>query len=265
MIDPELFSRPRLDVPIEEDDAAPIVAQAGVEEQGRFYSAHSHARAQLFHIVRGSLIVETEHGKFVVPPERALWIPPSVAHAVTYLRDSSLRYLYFRPETVMHLSARPSVTRLSPLMRELITAFMAYPRGETDVGPAARIAAVILDQMSTDPIMPLHLPMPTSERLRRAIEELEQYPDRLDTLPDIAGRAAMSERSFERRFRAETGLSFRAWRRQAKLVKAIELLSQGLPVTDVADRLGYEGVSAFIQSFRSAFGTTPGRYFRKPD
>lgn len=70
-------------------------------------------------------------------------------------------------------------------------------------------------------------------------------------------RAALSERSFERHFRSETGLSFRAWRRQARLLKAVEWLSLGAPVGEVSDRLGYEGPSAFVAGFRKAFGVTP--------
>ncbi len=103
--------------------------------------------------------------------------------------------------------------------------------------------------------------MPTSQRLRDAVAAINLDPARTDSLSDVAAMAAQSERSFERHFRAETGLSFRAWRRQARLMKAVEWLSLGAPVGNVADRLGYEGPSAFVAAFRKAFGVTPGRYF----
>ena len=138
---------------------------------------------------------------------------------------------------------------------------MAYPRDQASDGPAARIAAVILDQLAAEPATPLHLPMPRSGRLRRAVADLVADPARADSLADVARRAALSERSFERHFHGETGLSYRAWRRQARLTKAVEWLSLGASVGDVADRLGYEGASAFVASFRRAFGVTPGRYF----
>ena len=56
-------------------------------------------------------------------------------------------------------------------------------------------------------------------------------------------------------------MGFRNWRKQARLMRALELLADGVPVSDVSDRLGYEGPSAFIAMFRQAFGVTPGRYF----
>lgn len=251
-----------------DEHPAPVIAYAHEQDGNTRNPAHSHARAQLFHIVSGSVTVETRRGSFVVPPERALWMPQGVRHAVTYHQPTSLRYLYFRPEAVPHLPGEPSVIRLSPLLRELILAFMTYPHEAVADGPAARLAAVILDQLVAERVAPLHLPMPASTRLRRAVAGLTADPSRADSLTDVAGRAAMSERSFERHFRGETGLSYRAWLRQARLMKAVEWLSLGVPVGDIAHRLGYEGTSAFIASFRRAFGVTPGRYFadrRWPD
>jgi AraC-like DNA-binding protein len=261
MIHPENLVHPDLNLGESEDYPAPVVAYAGDAEKGVHYEPHSHRRAQLFHIVSGSVTVETKHGSFVVPPERAVWIPSDVPHAVTYLQRSSLRYLFFRPEAVLHLPRDPSVIRLSPLLRELILTFMSYRRDEAPDGPAGRIVGVMLDQLATEPVAPLHLPMPSSARLRRAVSELAADPSRADGLAEVARRAALSERSFERHFRSETGLSYRAWRRQARLMKAVEWLSLGAAVGDVADRLGYEGPSAFVAGFRKAFGVTPGRYF----
>jgi AraC-like DNA-binding protein len=261
MVHPDNLIHPDLSLREAEDYAAPVVGYVGDAEKNLHYQAHSHRRAQLFHIVSGSVTVETERGSFVVPPERALWIPSNVSHAVTYLQRCSLRYLFFRPDAVQHLPRDASVIRLSPLLRELILAFMDYPRYDASGGPARRIADVVLDQLTTEPVVPLHLPMPSSARLRRAVNEVAADPTRTDGLADVARRAALSERSFERHFRAETGLSFRDWRRQARLMKAVEWLSLGTAVGVVADRLGYEGPSAFVASFRNAFGVTPGRYF----
>ena len=45
-------------------------------------------------------------------------------------------------------------------------------------------------------------------------------------------------------------MSFRTWRQQLRLQKALELLAEGRPVTSVAIDLGYESPSAFIAMFR---------------
>lgn len=261
MIHPDHLVHPDLTLISAKDYRAAIVAYAGKAAKYTHFDWHSHRRAQLFHIVSGAVMVETARGAFVVPPERALWIPPAVLHAVTYLHDTSQRFLFFRPKAVRHLPREPAVIKLSPLLRELALALMRYPRGDAHKGPARRIADVIADQLATESAAPLHLPMPSSPRLRRVAAEIAADPARSGSLAERANRAALSERSFERHFRAETGLSFRTWLRQAKLLKAVEWLSLGTPVGEIADRLGYEQPSAFVAGFRRAFGVTPGRYF----
>src|SRR5262249_30438987 len=161
---------------------------AGSVPKGQHYGWHAHRRAQLFHIVSGAVTVRTRRGTFVVPPERAVWIPSRVEHAVTYLHDCSQRFLFFRPELTRHLPREPAVIRLSPLLRELTLAFMGYGRDEANKGPAARIAGVILDQLATEPATPLHLPMPNAERLRRAVTDAVGDPIASKTLPEAAAQ-----------------------------------------------------------------------------
>lgn len=260
-IHPDNLVHPDLGLAESQDYPAAAVCYSGSVAKDTHYDRHRHRRAQLFHIVSGAVTVETQRGAFVVPPERAVWIPSDIVHAVTYLHDTAQRFVFFRPEAVEHLPAEPAVIRLSPLLRELILALMGYARDDAAGGPAGRIVGVILDQLATEPAAPLHLPMPGSERLRRAVAALAADPARGENMAGIAAKAALSERSFERHFRAETGLSFRAWRQQARLMKAVEWLSLGGSVGEIADRLGYEQPSAFVAGFRRAFGVTPGRYF----
>ncbi|QDY99652.1 AraC family transcriptional regulator [Nitratireductor mangrovi] len=265
MIHPDSRIHPDLSLAEADDYPAAILAYAGTVAKHTHYGRHRHRRAQLFHIVSGAVTVDTDRGSFIVPPERAVWIPSDVSHGVTYLQDCAQRFLFFRPEAVAHLPQVPAVIRLSPLLRELILAFMAHARDAPEDGPAGRLAAVILDQLVTEEVAPLHLPMPREDRIRSAVDGLVDEPGRRDGLAAVAARAALSARSFERHFQAETGMSFRAWRRQARLMKAVELLSLGIPVGEIADRLGYEGTSAFIAGFRRAFGVTPGRYFARDE
>jgi AraC-like DNA-binding protein len=80
---------------------------------------------------------------------------------------------------------------------------------------------------------------------------------RLEEWADWAGIGA---RTMSRRFVAETGLTFAQWRQQARLLRALEKIADGVPVTTIALDLGYDNVSAFIDMFRRAMGTTPGKY-----
>jgi AraC-like DNA-binding protein len=66
-------------------------------------------------------------------------------------------------------------------------------------------------------------------------------------------------------FRAETGLSFGAWRQRARLLSALQLLAENESVTQTAIAVGYASTSAFVAAFRRALGNTPGQYFTQLD
>ncbi len=241
--------------------AAKIIGLASSQPRGSVTEWHSHETAQLFHVVKGSLAIHTECGTFFAPPERAVWLPSRLPHETHYLSDTEIRYLYIQNEVAMDLPQEPQVLQVTRLLRELILEFMSYPRQETAEGPAARIGEVILDQLKMLPVSPLQLPMPQDAKLRALCEGIVRCPAEVPALAEAAAACAMSVRSFERRIREETNMNYRTWCRQVKLFRALELLSAGRPVSDVSHKLGYEGPSAFVSTFRKAFGVTPGRYF----
>ena len=239
-----------------------VLAYARDWSAGLLREWHSHERAQLIHLVKGSLRVETAAGTWVVPPERAVWVPGFVEHQVTALSTSLFRTLYVRIEGGEGLPDACSVVNVTPLLRELILALMARPRDYDEKGADGRLAQVILDEIAASPAAPLHLPMPRTKSLRQIAWDLRADPSDSRGLDDWAREMGVSPRTFSRRFTGETGMGFREWRKQARLMRALELLADGMPVSDVSDRLGYEGPSAFVAMFRQAFGITPGRYFR---
>ena len=55
---------------------------------------HSHPWAQLAISTTGVTRLTVAQGSYIVPPSRALWIPPGVEHAVTVVEDADLRTLY---------------------------------------------------------------------------------------------------------------------------------------------------------------------------
>ncbi|MEI9985493.1 MAG: AraC family transcriptional regulator [Aliidongia sp.] len=92
-------------------------------------------------------------------------------------------------------------------------------------------------------------------------DALQKAPERNETLDEWADLVGASRRTLARRFQAETGMSFGAWRQQLRLIEALTRLAAGQPVTIVAQDLGYDSPSAFTAMFRRALGQTPSRYF----
>ncbi|MEM9516072.1 MAG: helix-turn-helix domain-containing protein, partial [Actinomycetota bacterium] len=68
----------------------------------------------------------------------------------------------------------------------------------------------------------------------------------------------------QRRFVAETGLTFTLWRAQLRLQAAAALLSAGESVETVAMRCGYASTGGFARAFKAATGLTPSSFTAPP-
>ncbi|OCZ57563.1 hypothetical protein A7P21_00715 [Acinetobacter seifertii] len=70
------------------------------------------------------------------------------------------------------------------------------------------------------------------------------------------------ERTISRIFIRDTGMNYQNWRQQWRLLRAIEMLSEGIQISEVAQQLEFISDSAFIVFFRQHTGTTPVRYLQ---
>ena len=83
------------------------------------------------------------------------------------------------------------------------------------------------------------------------------------TLAELAGHARMSERTFTRRFREETGLSATRWLVQQRVALARRLLeATDTPVEKVATAAGFGTTASMRQHLHAAIGVAPLTYRR---
>ena len=81
---------------------------------------------------------------------------------------------------------------------------------------------------------------------------------------DLARRAAMSERTFLRRFHDATGTTPKAWLQYERIAHAQDLLeSSDQSVDRVAESTGYRSTETFRAAFRAQVGVPPGAYRRQ--
>lgn len=227
----------------------------------REYGWHRHVRGQMFCIESGLMHVCTSHGSWLLPPHRAGWIPPAMEHKVSVMGALSGWSVLIAPAACASLPALPCVTGVSELKRALVRRAACWGAQAALSPEQQRVMAVLFDEVGRAPRQPLHLPMPTDRRLLRVARAVLAQHGEHRTLDAWAAWGGMSARTLSRLFRAETGLGFGQWCRQAGLMQALERLARGEPVTTVADALGYASASNFIAMFRRAFGDSPGRYF----
>jgi AraC-like DNA-binding protein len=223
-------------------------------------AGHTHDWSQLLYASQGVMVVETAEGSWVVPPHRAVWIPAGVEHAVTMRGSVSMRTVYFAEDVGIGLTST-TVVNVSPLLREIVVHCAALGRLDVRDPHEARLAGLLVDLLAAVEAVPLSLPMPRDPRAVRVAEAVRRDPASGATVAMLARRAAAGARTVERLFLAETGMTFGTWRKQARLHHALVLLAQGVAVANVASEVGYSSPSAFIATFKTTLGTTPGRVF----
>ena len=207
----------------------------------------------------GLLTVDAGNCRWVVPATHAVCIPPALPHGLYSHGPYSGWSVYVAASACKELPDKPRILAITGLLREAATRAAAWKENVLTASQA-RLAGVILDEIQSLPLANLGLPMPQDTRLRRIARALTERPHDDRRLEAWAAWAGLSPRTVTRRFSAETGFSFTEWRQRVRLLRALELLAAGQPVTAIALDLGYDNVSAFIALFRRVFGVTPGRY-----
>jgi AraC-like DNA-binding protein len=239
----------------------PIAAMAKDFPDGYRIPNARHERGQLVYGVTGVMTVTTPHGTWVVPPQRAVWVPPRTDHATRISGRVGMRTLYLRRDVARVLPARCCVVNVSPLLRELILAATRMPVLYDRRGRDGRVMTLILDELKGAADLPLHLPRPRDRRAQRICEAILAAPADARGLDAWAVEVGASTRTLARLFQRETGMSFASWRQQARLLESLRRLAAGEPVTAVALDCGYRSPSAFAAMFRRALGVAPTAYF----
>lgn len=221
---------------------------------------HSHPHAQLLYASSGVMSVIADNAAFVIPPQRAIWLPAGTPHEVSCRGHVSLRTLYV-DEAEAGLAARVcEVIEVSPFMRALIVELSRFGQEHAPGEREIAIARVLIHELKEMEVAPYRAPMPTDPRLLRVCHYILEEPAARDDLDELAARAGMSRRSFTRQFKLEVGMGLAVWRQQVRLMSALSLLAEGEPVTSVAFAVGYDSPSAFSALFRRSFGAPPSEY-----
>jgi AraC-like DNA-binding protein/quercetin dioxygenase-like cupin family protein len=229
--------------------------------RGDGFARHRHDEHQLAWTASGVLTMATAESTWVLPRSRALWMPAGRDHSVNVTLSAQMYSLYFRPRPVGAGWTEPTVVAVSPLLGELILHLTDHAVSGDE---RRRAEALVFDLLEPVSVAPLHTPPLRDERARFIADALAAAPDDPRTLAEWGRAAGASERTLSRIFVRDTGLSFREWRAQLRLIAALPLLAAGAAVASVSSAVGYANPSAFIAAFRRVFGVTPRAYFGPP-
>jgi len=102
--------------------------------------------------------------------------------------------------------------------------------------------------------------MSTIERIRRAVDYMEERLKEPLPPEDAARVAGFSSWHFQKLFRATTGDCFKEYIRKRRLTCALaDLLEGDRPLIQLAFDYQFESQESFTRAFKRMFGTTPGK------
>lgn len=231
--------------------------------RGTRLGIHAHREAQLLFAAQGLMQVTTPKGQWLVPPTRAVWLPPRVEHAVDVLADIEMRALLVEPAWLMtHARSsrlqREFVVRVEQLLRETVLALFGE---STEPLHIAALAQVALFELCEAEDAVTFIPLPKDPRARRVAELVLAEPAAARGLDHLARLSGTSTRTITRLFAAETDLTFKEWRRRARIMAAVQALeNRTTSIKQISSRLGFQSVAAFSYAFRQVMGVTPSAF-----
>lgn len=237
-----------------------VIVRPARYARGYSSNLHRHRLGQVLYATKGLMTAETPGGTWLVPAGRAVWIPAMQEHSAELLADTEMCSIYIDPAYTQGLPASCKVITVTPLLRELalFAAQEACKRNEA----VERAVGSLVSHLVADAVgNPLEMPVPASPQLRRIYDALLADPSDERTIDDWAAIAGMGGRTLIRRLQRETGMTFRVWRQQIRLLASLGMIAQGKPITSVAFDAGYSTPSAYCAAFRKCFGVSPSAYF----
>jgi len=218
---------------------------------------HAHGASQVIYATHGVMEVSAGQSFWLIPPQFAIWIPARTTHRIRMPGAVSMRSLYLRPGLAPKLPATCGVLHVTPLLRELIVEAVRIGQLHTRNRLHRALRDLIVFHLQSASPVPTFLTLPKDPRALAVAQALIATQANNPSLDSLCSSAGASVRTIERVFRSEVGIDFATWRRQARLMKAVELLAGGSSVKQVAFATGYRQPSAFVGMFRRTFAATP--------
>ncbi len=136
--------------------------------------------------------------------------------------------------------------------------------GQAAAARAARLAVAPLNRDGGQAQYIQHEPPATAANLAPVLDWMLSNIDKPLIVTQMAAHAGMSERTFARRFREQTGTSPVQWLQMVRLRRAQELLEQEAATIDqIAFASGFASPVTFRATFRRSMGITPAVYRKR--
>lgn len=227
---------------------------------------HAHARHQLLYASAGLLRLETAAGQWLLPPQRAAWIPGGARHRVHAPQSTALCTAYLDARLCLRPPAEVAVFEAPPVVQSMLRYAARWdPRRAADDAVADRYFAGLaaLCEALAGEARAFFLPAARSEAVQRAMDHALAHLGEEASVTGAARAAGVSPRTLARRFAAEAAMSYSHFVQRARMLRAMALLAGGAQVTEVGFAVGFASTAAFSRAFAAFAGEAPSAFRRR--
>lgn len=248
-------------------------------------SLHFHDFYECYLLLSGTLRYQIESASFSIQPGDLLLIGPNQLHRplftqtdepyerlVLWLSRSFVERLS-TPETDLAAcfsAQRLSANRLSAEQHEAITRQFFALLNATNSEQFGR--DVLCSSLVTSLLVTLNRALAGRERalprtdirVSMLVKTISSYLDahlsEPISLDELSKTVFLSKYYLERVFRRETGVSIYQMLLQKRMIRARDLMREGLSLTLVAQQCGFSEYSGFYKAFKNEYGISPREY-----
>lgn len=224
------------------------------------FPVERHTWGQFVYSVAGTIELTISSSRYAAPRDFGVWLPPLTDHIAWAGDDASYFLLDIDAQLCDSFPQTTSILTVSPIAKAILLDLkirgVRTPKSAID----ERLLGVLIDQLSIGSPLESFLPWSKDPAIMKVLEELSKNPGDRRTLDEWAWQVHCTERTLSRRFKRDLGMTFIEWRQRLRLSRALTMLSDGISVQLVAQKLGYSTTSAFIVMFQKEVGATPNSF-----
>lgn len=156
------------------------------------------------------------------------------------------------------------ISELSGIFYRLRDAYIQTPRDEYKGAEATNALSAFLMRLCRD-----HTPRNVqsdsrSSRLyQQVIETMQQVLYENLSIQEISQRNAISTTTVKDLFRKYTGVGPKKYYSDMRGIEALRLLSEGVDISEITEKMNYSSVGYFTNVFKKQFGLPPSRYRKR--
>ena len=241
---------------------------------GQYIEPHIHAFFHFIYGLDGHLQVQVGAKRIQTKPGILVMVPPGVEHSVASLDTSISLDIKFScsSETAQIMAGLPTAAgplndQAGCLLRCILDEAIAQAAGYEDMVNLRLYELLIYLKREACGVFPPRqdvqslLLAPRDKNIRQMLQVIEDNLEQRFPVSRLAEEFGYSENYFRAYFKRQVGLSPNRYINYRKISRAKELmLCSNLNVSQIAERLGYQGIHYFSRQFHKITGLSPSTY-----